>query len=286
MRTEKDPQYTLVLGGGAHLGAIQAGQLLALCDAEIDVRRIIACSVGALNGAHIARGLQRENAEALVETWKEASNYDIFDRGWRRMTNLVTKKPGISRNEVLRELAKKAAPATRLENFPIPTEIVTCNLTTGGPNYHQNGDAVEIIVASCSMPGIYPPVEIEGEHHVDGGVLDVLPWRRAGGEPTIVLDCKVGRPTTPSISGAEGALGVLLTSFTLSRHHRVYDGIDTAEHIKICPGPQTRSGLTLKHGESLAQEAYEITKRWISEGGLQHQTRRKWSLRRNRSIAR
>lgn len=265
---------------------MQAGQLLALCDAEIDVRRIIACSVGALNGAHMARGMTRVNAETLVETWKKASSYEVFDRGWRRMTNIVTKKPGISRNDVLRELAQKAAPTDRLEDFPIPTEIVTCNLTTGGANYHKNGDAVSIIVASCSMPGIYPPVEIEGEQHVDGGVLDVLPWRRAGEEPTIVLDCKTGRLNAPAISGDEGALGILLTSFTLSRHHRIYDGITEAANIKICPGPQTKSGLTLRHGESLAQEAYDLTRQWVQTGGLQTHGRRKWSLRRNRSGAR
>lgn len=268
-------KYTLILGGGAHLGAIQAGQIMALCEAGIEVERIIGCSVGALNGSAIATGMDTSRGEWLMQTWKTAGSLAIFDRGVRRLMNIASKKPGISRNEQLWNLARSAAAAERLENYPIPTEIVTCNLTRGEVVYHTEGEAAEIIVASCSMPGVYPPVRIGEDLHVDGGVLDVLPWRRSDGKESIVLDCRGGsRPTRMG----DGALGILLASFALARHHRVYDGMGEAGHLHTCPGPEHRVGLTLRDGESLANEAYEIAKKWIDSGGLaQADTRGRWA---------
>lgn len=261
-----DEAYTLVLGGGAHLGAVQAGQILALCEAGVQINRIVGCSVGALNGSYIARGMQQQHAEELISIWREASTLSVFDRGWRRMVNIITNKPGISRSERLWELAKRATPAERLEAYPIATEIVTCNLTRGEVVYHTEGLAADLVVASCSMPGVYPPVEIDGDAHVDGGVLDVLPWRRAGNDTAIVLDCRGGS----SWQGAQGggALGVLLSSFTLARHHRAYEGMAGAGHLRVCPGPEIRPGLGLRHGETLAEEAHEIAARWIAGGEL------------------
>lgn len=277
-RRSKTEAYTLVLGGGAHLGAVQAGQLLALCEAGVEIGRIVGCSVGALNGSYMARGMQQEHAEELISIWREASTLSVFDRGWRRMMNIVANKPGISRNERLWELAKRATPTERLEAYPIATEIVTCNLTRGEVVYHTEGPAATLVVASCSMPGVYPPVQIDGEAHVDGGVLDVLPWRRAGNDTAIVLDCRGGSTWQGAQGG--GALGVLLSSFTLARHHRAYEGMSGAAHLRMCPGPEIRPGLGLRHVETLAEEAHEIAVRWIASGGLKPEATKRGLLPR------
>lgn len=265
-RRTQNEAYTLILGGGAHLGAVQAGQILALCEAEIEIDRIVGCSVGALNGSYMARGMIQKNAETLNSIWREAATISVFDRGWRRVVNIASNKPGISRNERLWELAKRATPTELLESYPIATEIVTCNLTRGDVVYHTEGPAAALIVASCSMPGVYPPVQLDGESHVDGGVLDVLPWRRAGSNKTIVLDCR-GGSKWQGIQGG-GALGVLLSSFTLARHHSMYEGMAEKDNLMVCPGPEIKTGVGLHHSEILSEEAYEIAKRWILEGGL------------------
>jgi NTE family protein len=284
-RRSKTEAYTLVLGGGAHLGAVQAGQLLALCEAGVEIGRIVGCSVGALNGSYMARGMRQQHAEELLSIWREASTLSVFDRRWRHIMNIVTNKPGISRNERLWELANLAVPTERLEAYPIATEIVTCSLTRGEVVYHTEGPAATLVVASCSMPGVYPPVQLDGEEHVDGGVLDVLPWRRAGDDTTIVLDCRGGR-TWQRVQGG-GALGVLLASFALARQHRAYEGMTEAANLRMCPSPEIRPGLGLPHVETLAEEAHEIAVRWIAGGGLKPQAakrglRSRMQIRRGR----
>jgi hypothetical protein len=286
------PSYTLVLGGGAHLGAIQAGQLLALAENNVQINRIVGCSVGALNGSWISRGLNVENASALVDLWHEASTGDLFDKGWRRAIHVILQKSALSTNDKLKILAERACPEPLLENFPTPTEVVTCNLTSGKVEYHQSGEAVQLVIASCSMPGVFPPVEINGERHVDGGVLDVLPWRRSVGEPTIVLDCKAGRGWQEG--GRDTALGVLIHSFALVRHHYAYLGIEDQKHLAVLPGPQSVVG-DLRGASSLIEEARKMTTEYIKEGGLEKILPKRepqkedlvkrggfWRLRRNR----
>lgn len=272
-------QYTLVLGGGAHLGAVQAGQLLALAEHGIQVGMIHGCSVGALNGAYVSRGLTVETTNELAELWYEAGTASLFDRGLRRMLQIVRGSPSISRPDRVRTLVQRACPTTRLEDFPIPLEVVTCNLTTGKAEYHRSGDAQAIIAASCAMPGLLPPVEIDGERHVDGGVLDVLPWRQAvmGSEdPILVLDCRSGKQWDPS--AGDSALSVLLDSFALARHHRAYEGIGAHGRIHMLPGPEIGRGHTLRDVPELLTEAAHLTRAWLADGHLTESVpeRRRW----------
>lgn len=277
-RMEKS--YTLVLGGGAHLGAVQAGQLHALAEANVNIDRIIGVSVGALNGAFVSRGLNADTTGRLVELWRDAANERLFDRGMRRFLRVLLREGALSGNDRLRNFAEMACPERRLENFPIPTEVVTCNLTSGAACYHQQGDAVELVVASCSMPGIFPPVMIEGERHVDGGVLDLLPWRRAGEREALVLDCRGGGRW--SSGEGETALSVLLSSFALARRHRAYDGLDLQENLTIVPGPEIGKDVSLRKAGELIEDSYRITKEFIANGGLgrTEPVGRRWRLRR------
>lgn len=258
--------YTLVLGGGAHLGAVQAGQLHALAESGVVVNRIIGVSVGALNGSWISRGLTTNNTAKLIDIWMEASTTKLFDRGLRRAMRIVLREEALSSNERLRSLAELACPVPKLEEYPTAMEVVTCNLTSGTVCYHQSGNSVDLVVASCSMPGVFPPVVIDGERHVDGGVLDLLPWRRAGNEQTIVLDCKGGRGW--HMGEGDTALSVLLSSFALARHHRAYDGLIEQNNLILVPGAEIRKDFALKKAGEVIEESYQKTKNFIAEGGL------------------
>jgi NTE family protein len=265
-------EYTLVLGGGAHLGAIQAGQLLALAEHGISVGRIVGCSIGSLNGAFISRGLNVELARELVELWKQASTEELFDRGLHRIVSVIRQRQSISRPDRIAEMIARACPDEELSAFPTPTEVVTCNLTRGAAQYHRSGRARQVIQASCAMPGLLPPVKLDGETHVDGGVLDVLPWRHAlhtaaADEQIIVLDCHGGRSWQEP--HGENALSVLLASFALARHHRSYEGIDGLDRIHVLPAPAaTIRGLDPAGVEDLITRAHQQTHEWLAGGGL------------------
>ena len=89
----------------------------------------------------------------------------------------------ILKNAALRELLRCTLPATRFENLAIPLTVVTTDLECGEAVCWQHGDLIEPVIASLSLPGIFPPVLVSGCWHVDGGLANNMPldkaWRLA-----------------------------------------------------------------------------------------------------------
>jgi NTE family protein len=108
-------------------------------------------------------------------------------------------------------------------------QVVTTDLESGEPVWWSSGDPVEILMASCCLPGLFPPVRLEGRLHVDGGVVRPVPVDRAlelGAENVWVLD--VSRGDTPPLPEHPSALDVLLTSFAIARRAGVTRGLANA----------------------------------------------------------
>jgi len=63
----------------------------------------------------------------------------------------------------------------RLENLKIPTYIGVTDIDRGEPAEFHDGPLGERVMASCSIPLVFAPVNIGGTHYVDGGVLRNLP---------------------------------------------------------------------------------------------------------------
>src|SRR6202020_1464564 len=66
-----------------------------------------------------------------------------------------------------------------LQDAAIPFEVVTTSLTDGRERWIAHGRAVDAILASSAIPSIFPPVIIDGDVLVDGGVVNNVPISRA-----------------------------------------------------------------------------------------------------------
>ena len=62
-----------------------------------------------------------------------------------------------------------------IEDLDIPTFIGASDLDNARPHIFDSGEIGPRMIASCSIPIIFPPVQIDGVHYVDGGVLRNLP---------------------------------------------------------------------------------------------------------------
>jgi NTE family protein len=263
-------RYALVLGGGSHLGALQVGQLRALTEAGIEVDYMIGCSVGALNAAYMAGGFTPQRVETLTELWRDVAGDGVFDAGVKRAWSILRQRQSLSRPDRIVAVIDRASPTEQIQDLPIALEIVTCNLTQGRVEYHHQGDLRTRLAASSAIPGLLPPVTIDGDVHVDGGVVDILPWRRAlqrrPGTPVIVLDCHSGRHWQPTKT--DSALSVLLSSFALARRHGSHDGIDNARDIVVLPGIDTDGVDSFAAAAEQIDAAYTTTREFIDAGGL------------------
>ena len=94
-----------VLGGGGVLGAAEVGMLRALFEAEITPDLVVGTSVGALNGAMVARDPTAAVIDRLTELWQDAQTLRTgSDRSLRTVGRVrYSKAPSQRRTRVARQ---------------------------------------------------------------------------------------------------------------------------------------------------------------------------------------
>jgi NTE family protein len=171
-----------VLAGGGSRGAVQVGMLAELVDRGIRADRVFGASVGAINGAAYAGNPTREGIERMAGIWRDVKGTDIFPRSaldgpWA----FLQKRAAVHSNSGLRAIIEAGIDFENLQDTTIPFELVTTSLTDGRERWIAHGSAVEAILASSAIPSIFPPVVIDGDVLVDGGVVNNVPISRAIG---------------------------------------------------------------------------------------------------------
>jgi NTE family protein len=169
-----------VLAGGASLGAVQAGMVDVLASAGIEPDLLIGSSVGALNSAWLASRPWPDGARTLSDVWLSVRRRDIFPispvRIMRGMAGRIDHT--VSSAPLARWLSVRA-PFFQLEQAAIPLHVVATDLERGTPVVLSTGDAIDSLLASSAIPGVFPPVEINGRLLVDGGLAANTPVSQA-----------------------------------------------------------------------------------------------------------
>jgi NTE family protein len=233
-----------VLSGGGSLGAVQVGALQALMGAGVRPDVLIGCSVGALNAAFLAADPSRERVDALESLWLSLNRADIFPASRRSIAgHLVRRDTHLYEPHGLVELVERLGPATDLADLPTPVHIVTTDLFSGQPVWWTSGDPRQVLVASASLPALFPPVALGGSLHVDGGVTCPVPVQRAvelGAERIWVLDVTGG--SLGRRDERMTALDILLTSFAISRYRLASLELPQTPGHPVIPMPRVELG--------------------------------------------
>lgn len=261
----RDPasKTAFVLSGGASLGAIQAGMLKALYERGIAPDLILGSSVGAVNAAFIAsRPPTVGTAEALAEVWRGVSRSDIFP------VNLLTgfvgfigQRSDLVSDSGLREILEDNLEFERLEHSPIPLNVIATDLFSGAERRLTEGDAVDAVLASAAIPGVFAPVEWGETELIDGGVSNNAPITHAvelGADQIYVL------PTGSSCALEEapgGAIGMMLHAMSLLLMRRMLLEVellrDRANLIVIPPPcPQRVQPIDFGHADELVERGH------------------------------
>jgi NTE family protein len=191
MRSRR-PRTAFVLSGGASLGALQVGMLAALYERDITADVLVGTSVGAMNAAFIAcRPQTPKTVRELTRVWCAVERADAFPVSVRTMLGgLAGQRNHIVPPRGLRRIVERYVAFDDLANTAVPLHVVAFDLVTGAETVLAAGSAIDAIVASCSIPGVFPPVEIDGRLLIDGGVVNNTPIRHAielGAERVYVL---------------------------------------------------------------------------------------------------
>jgi NTE family protein len=212
-----------VLGGGGLLGANEVGMLRALTEARIRPDLVVGTSIGALNGAFIAADPDHA-AETLTELWSGENLRVVFSETvLGRAVRLVRSGTHLHDVEPLRAQLAETLPAENFTDLQLPFNCVAASIEDASARWFTSGPVVPAVIASCAVPGLLPPVEIDGHHYFDGGLVDSIPVGRAVAlGATTVYVLHAGRIESP-LPVPTRPWEVGLVAFEIARRHRFHE---------------------------------------------------------------
>ncbi len=193
-------QTAFVLGGGGILGAHEVGMLRALSEAGIRPDLVVGTSVGAINGALVAAD-PAAAAARLAGLWQGDDLREAFSESvWGRLARLARSGTHLHGIEPLQRMLEGALPGKEFADLELPFHCVAASIERACARWFSAGPIVPAVLASCAVPGLLAPVEVDGEHYFDGGLVDSIPVGRAislGARTVYVLHVgRIERPLT------------------------------------------------------------------------------------------
>jgi len=222
-----DQRTALVLGGGGITGiAWEIGLVAGLADGGVDLARadlVVGTSAGSVVGAQLTSGadveiLYRRQLEQPTEEKVARLNRATLARfAWAMLRTrgdhtafrrrigtlaLAAEKAGLTPSEQERlhiigeRLVSSEWPDGDLKITAVDAEsgeFRTFDRTSGVP-------LVQAVAASCAVPGVYPPVSIDGRRYVDGGMRSAANADLAAGYDRLVVLAPIPRGFGPMAS--------------------------------------------------------------------------------------
>lgn len=212
-----------VLGGGGVLGAAEVGMLRALIEADIWPDLVVGTSVGALNGALVAAYPEPGIIGRLTDLWQSTTARDIYSDGmFRQVRRAVRTGTHLYSSRPLRERIEAELGDRTFADLPVRFECCAASIERAAEHWFTSGSVVDAVVASAAVPGLLEPAEVDGEHFLDGGIVNSIPISRAvqaGADRVFVL--QVGRVERP-LTVPRYPWEVARVSFEIARRHRFH----------------------------------------------------------------
>lgn len=187
MNNRKSLKVGIALGSGAAKGWAHIGVLNALEKMGIRPSIVAGTSIGALVGAAYAcERLDKLENWVLPMTWKDILGY----------LDVSVKKGGlIEGDKLLEAIQQETCDDILIENIHKPFAAVATELGTGQEIWLRDGSLLEAVRASIAMPGLFTPVEKEGEWLTDGALVNPVPvslCRAMGADIVIAVNLNAG----------------------------------------------------------------------------------------------
>jgi len=176
----KQPKVALVLGGGGSRGIAHIGVLEVFEREGIPIDLIVGTSMGGIVGALYALGYSpRAIGEHMLEHM-QGSN--LLSMNWLSAR---------ARQRNIQEQLNTTIGSKTFKDTEIPLTLMAVDMLHGEEIALKSGYLMPALLASCAVPGVFPPVEIDNMQLLDGGVIDSLATHIAhqqGADKIIAVD--------------------------------------------------------------------------------------------------
>ena len=151
----------VAMSGGGARGFVHVGALRAIEEAGLKPDIVAGVSAGSIVAVLYAAGVPLDD---IVKEFSESKFRDFCNWNVGRGA-LFNMRP--FKKFVLRMLGNKR----NFEDLNIPVYIGATDFDNGKEVAFSTGPIADKLIASCSIPIVFPPVKIDGVNYVDGGVL-------------------------------------------------------------------------------------------------------------------
>ena len=189
----------LALGGGGARGLAHIGVLKVLERENIPIDLITGTSMGAIIGGVYALKKDISAVEKIAQKYSKISEFNIdfsFSEKGRKdklfflkkmsdflkkgyIFNLELRRKYINDGEGIKKIIKDLVGDKTFTDTKIPFAAVAADLVKGEKAILDQGKLFDALLASASIPGMFPPVILGKKILVDGGIVDVVPIEAA-----------------------------------------------------------------------------------------------------------
>ena len=262
-----------VFAGGGGLGAVEAGMLRELVASGLIPDFVVGASAGAINCAYFACHPHAEGTSRLEALWRGVRRDDVMP--WSGATCWACSADGAGTVEstALQRLLALHFGNARIENAAVPLHGGGHDMHSGEEVVLSSGSLVDAVLASAAIPGVFPPVRVDGRALIDGGVANNTPVStavRLGATRVLVLPagfaCAQRREPRGAIEHAFNALSLLVARQLVHDLERWSDVARISVVPPLCPLDVSPYDYS-RCGE-LIDRAAEATAARLSAGGL------------------
>ncbi|WP_019869291.1 patatin-like phospholipase family protein [Salinispora oceanensis] len=265
-----------VLGGGGILGAVEVGMLRALFRADIQPDLVFGTSIGAVNGVLVAADPSTTVTDRLVRLWASPEASEVYGDSVARQLRRFAARTHLHSPRPLRKLLERELGAdTTFADLRVPFRCCAANIERAAEHWFDTGPVVPAVLASASVPGLLPPAQIDGEHYIDGGVVNSIPIGEAvAAGATQIFVLQVGR-IERELSPPRRPWEIAQVAFEIARRHRfarelaaVPDGVQV--HVLPTGGIQPREDSPWAYRDLAAvgrriSRAYTASRRYLAQ---------------------
>lgn len=271
------PLTAFVFGGGGVLGAAEVGMARALLARDVVPDIVVGSSVGALNGLAVAADPTTAATDRLAARWTALGGRDVFAGSLPgQVRHLLRHGTALHSTDALRRLLEEAAGETRFEELPVRFQCVAASIERAGAHWFTEGPVVDAVLASCAVPGLFPPVQVGDEHYLDGGLVASVPVGRAvdlGATRVFVLH--VGRLEQP-LAVPTRPWEVATVVFEIARRHQFVDEmarLPTGVEVHVLPtgGPAPQLGWRYRDAAGVRRridDAFAAAAAYLEQAGV------------------
>ena len=240
----------LALSGGGPRGFAHIGVLRAFEEERIHFDCVAGTSAGALIGAMYCADV---SCEQMVDAAKQITRKELVGKFW------INSDSANIANAANRLLADKT-----FKQLSVPFAAVAVDLTDGQEVVLTEGSVAKAISASCAVPALFKPVEIDKMVLVDGGLLNNMPadvCRTMGAEIVIGVDLNHHRG---SGTDSKKLKDILVATWNITTKSTMYKGTTNSDLV-IEPELHEFKRTSLQYIEQMVDEGYRAAKEKMPE---------------------